>query len=286
MSARPPGTLRLMVRPSMFLLHVPAVLAVVVAVLLGNWQLGAWQMHREARTAELTDLAPVPLEEVLGPDDPFPSKGVGRPVRMTGEWLTQDVVHVSGRQHEGAEGFWTVVPLLTCGTDDTAAGVGGCADPSAMPVVTGWSATVAAAPAAPAGSDTVTGWLQPGEGSAPDDDPDDEVLPAVRVADLLQRVDEDLYGGFVILESPGEARGTAAAVTPESLPEAPSSTGLRNFLYGIEWWLFAGFAVFLWWRWTRDEVVAARERSTGVTSVAAAGDDDATAPSPRIPSEP
>jgi cytochrome oxidase assembly protein ShyY1 len=262
----------------MFLLHVPALLAVVVAVLLGNWQLGAWQMHREARTAELTGLAPVPLQDVLGPDDPFPGDGVGRPVQLSGRWLPQDVVHVSGRQHEGSKGFWTVVPLLTCGTVD-------CAEPSAIPVVLGRSTTVAAAPEAPTGTGEVTGWLQPSEGSAPDDDPDDEVLPALRVADLAQRVEEDLYGGFVILESPAEARGAAAAVTPESLPEAPSTAGLRNFLYGIEWWLFAGFAVFLWWRWTRDEVLAARERSAGVTPVAVATDDDATATSPRIPSE-
>ena len=30
------------------------------------------------------------------------------------------------------------------------------------------------------------------------------------------------------------------------------SSGLRNLLYGIEWWLFGAFAAFIWWRWVRD----------------------------------
>jgi hypothetical protein len=25
-------------------------------------------------------------------------------------------------------------------------------------------------------------------------------------------------------------------------------------LYALEWWVFGGFAVFLWWRWCSDEL--------------------------------
>ena len=270
-----------MLRPSMFLLHGPAVAAVVVAILLGNWQLGAWQMHRDARSVELTGEDPVPLEDVLGPDDPFPADGVGRPVQLTGQWLPEHVVHVSGRRHEGQDGYWTVVPLLTCGTTGA-----GCADAAALPVVLGWTTTVDEAPEIPTGTEQLTGWLQPSEASAgPDDDPADTVLAALRTADLVQRVGQDLYGGFVILERPSDVRGDAQAVTPASLPEAPTSTGLRNLLYGVEWWLFAGFAVFLWWRWTRDEVIAARERACGVTAPCDAPDGGEPASAARIPSE-
>lgn len=282
MPDRPQGTLRLVLRPSMFLLHVPAVLAVVAAVLLGNWQVGAWQEHREDRSAELADAEPVPLEDVLGPDDPFPSAGVGRPVAMSGRWLSDGTVLVSDRQQHGETGFWVVVPLLTCGSTGAA-----CAEAAAVPVVLGWTATPDQLPAAPSGPAEVVGWLQPGEAAAgPDADPGDDVLPALRVADLLQRVDVDLYGGFVILRTPAGARSGLEAVTPDSLPEAPTSTALRNLLYGIEWWLFAGFAVFLWWRWTRDELQAARARAGGVTPVSDAAEDGTTVPEARIPSEP
>ncbi len=279
MPSRPLGNVPLLFRPSMFLLHVPAVLAVVAAVLLGNWQIGAWQEHRQDRSAELADADPVPLQDVLGADDPFPGDGVGRPVSMTGRWLPGDVVYVSGREHDGRDGVWVVVPLLTCG-DRTS-----CDTRSAMPVVLGWSATVADAAPLPAGSTDVVGWLQPGESAAgPDPDPRDRVLPALRVADVLQHVDGDVYGGYVILRSPADARAGLVAVTPDSLPDAPTSTALRNLLYGVEWWLFGGFAVFLWWRWTRDELEVARARAgetdpePGTVSGAASGT--------RIPSEP
>ena len=279
----------------MFLLHVPAVAAVVAAVLLGNWQIGAWQMHREDRSAELADADPVPLEDVMGPDDVFPGDGLGRPVTLAGEWQADSVVYVADRVLEGEDGFWMVVPLVTCGSSATDTTTG-CPDPAAMPVVTGWTEAVADAPSPPTGSAEVTGWLQPGEGAEdPDADPADDVLPSLRIAELLQRVDEDLYGGYVILESPAEARSGLSAVTPDSLPEVPTSTALRNLLYGIEWWLFAGFAVFMWWRWTKDEVDATRARhAAGVIPVSgdASNDpaddpaDDPAAPEARIPSEP
>jgi cytochrome oxidase assembly protein ShyY1 len=222
------------------------------------------------------------LEDLLGPDDPFQGNGVGRPVTTSGHWLPAGTVLVSGRLQHGQEGFWQVVPLLTCGSAAT-----GCPEPSAIPVVVGWSASSEGLPPPPTGSADVVGWLQPGEAEAgPDDNPDDDVIPALRVADLLQRVDQDLYGGFVILRTPAAARAGLEAVTPDSLPEAPTSTALRNLLYGIEWWLFGGFAVFLWWRWTRDEVQAARAKDAGVTPLSADADDGATAVEARIPSKP
>jgi hypothetical protein len=43
-------------------------------------------------------------------------------------------------------------------------------------------------------------------------------------------------------------------VTPDSLPKPDVTTKLRNLLYALEWWLFGGFAVFIWLRWCLDEV--------------------------------
>ena len=282
MPARPPGTFRLLTRPSMFLLHVPAVLAVVAAVLLGQWQIGAWQMHREDRAAELADASPVPLVDVLGADEPFPGDSVGRPVELTGRWLPEAAVHVADRDHEGEDGFWLVVPVLTCG--DSAE----CAEAAAMPVVVGWAETPVDVATPLSGPVELTGWLQPGEGAAdPDPDPTDRVLPSLRIADMLQRVDADLYGAYVILDEPAEARGDLVAVTPDSLPDPPTSTALRNLLYGVEWWFFAGFAVFLWWRWTKDEMAATRARAAAdVTPISTDAGEVKEAPTARIPSEP
>ena len=132
-----------------------------------------------------------------------PQAWVG-PVSAAGEWLTGR--HRPGRrpEHDGATGFWVVTPLEVCDQ--------GCAS---LPVVIGWSPERELEPAAEPGRAEVTGWLQPGESAGlPDDDPADDVLPTLRIADLLQRVDGDLYGGYVILRTPAEARAGLEAVTP------------------------------------------------------------------------
>lgn len=261
-------------RPALLLLHLAGVLAVVAAVLLGQWQIGAWQEHRRDQAAELADVPPRPLQDVIGPDDPFPSDGVGRPVLLAGSWLPQSTVYVADRLHDRTQGLWMVTPLSTCGSSGTR-----CTDPSALPVVLGWTPSVDQAPPPPQGDASLTGWLQPGDASGgPDPDPADDVLPSLRIAELLQRVDQDLYGGYVILDTPAAVRTTLTAVTPDSLPDPPTFTAVRNLLYGIEWWCFGLFAVFLWWRWVRDEVQRAQHP----------GAEDQSAPpqSPRIPSEP
>ena len=244
---------RVLLTPRMLLLHVTAVLAVAATVLLGLWQYGAWQVSREDRAAALADEPPVPLDDVLGRDAPYRNDVVGRPVEVAGEWVPGSTVYVAGRPAGGgeqaADGYWELVLVTVCPSVD-------CATASAVPVVRGWTAVVPSGTTAPQGAVELTGWLQPGEGSEVDDDPTDDVLGSVRIPDLLQRSDRDLYAGYVILQEPAPARAGLVPVTPDSLPEAPASEGLRNLLYAVQWWVFTGFALFLWWRWCRDETAA------------------------------
>jgi cytochrome oxidase assembly protein ShyY1 len=219
--------------------HVLVLAAVAAATLLGYWQVGAWQDRREAEAQDLTSVDPLPLDDVMGPDDPFPGDRVGQPVTVSGTWLSEGPVFIKGREHDGVDGYWMVSPLLL-------------ADGAAIPVVLGWVATPDAAPDWTQASGDLVGWLQPSEGTgATDDDPTDDVLPQLRTADLVQLVDEDLYGGYVVA-SDGVAGLPPGDLT--ALPEAGRFTAVRNLLYGLEWWVFGGFAVFLWWRWVRDEV--------------------------------
>ena len=78
------------------------------------------------------------------------------------------------------------------------------------------------------------------------------------IADVIQHVDQDLYGGYVVATQPGDG---LEAADLEQLPEVGATTGLRNFLYAVEWWIFGLFAAFIWWRWVREvtEPVAATE---------------------------
>lgn len=195
----------------MLLLHVVAIVGITGATWLGFWQVGAWQDHRDDKADALVNAPAIPLDQALGPDETFPSKYVGQPVRVEGTWL-----HGQTRQVDG----WAVTPVAT-------------ASGSAVLVVRGKGD----APA-PRGPVSLTGWLQPSG--------------AVRVVDFLQTMDQDLYGGYVIAKEPLEAGLTP--VTPDQLPKASAFTSLRNLLYGLEWWVFGAFAVFLWWRWCKDEI--------------------------------
>ena len=67
----------------------------------------------------------------------------------------------------------------------------------------------------------------------------------MRTADLLQHVDQDLYGAYGVAQVP---EAGLQAATLEQLPEVGRFTALRNLLYAIEWWFFGAFAAFIWWR--------------------------------------
>lgn len=283
MPADPPGTLSVLLRPRMLLLHLAGIAAVGTAVGLGLWQLDSWRESRIDHAARVAQMDPVPLEDLIGPDDPFPRDGAGRPVEMAGQWLPEATVLVDGRLHEDRLGVWMVTPFAVCEDD--------CTQGSAMPVVVGWAPSPDEVPAPPEGEAELTGWLQPAEPEGePDPDPTDDVLTAVRIAELIPRVDRDLYGAYVALDSPDEAREDLVPVTPDSYPDPPASAGLRNFLYGAEWWVFAAFAAFLWFRWARDEVLRARRPEEGpeedLGPDAGGGAAPETVPEARIPSEP
>ena len=234
--------------------HLLAIAAVAVAVGLGVWQLQGWQAKREAESVDLTRLAPVPLTDVMGPDDPFPGDAVGRPVTLTGQWVPEGTVYVEGKEHDGRSGVWVVTPVA----------VGGSPDDPALLVVRGWAPDVDGAPSPPSGCTTGTVWLQPPDGTGETDpDPSDDVLPQVRIADAIQHVDQDLYGAYGVLDPDADhdnaGDGGLEPADLEQLPESSNFTALRNFLYAIEWWFFAAFAVFVWWRWVRDETRPATE---------------------------
>jgi surfeit locus 1 family protein len=231
-----------MLAPRYWAGHLLAIGLVAVAALLGSWQLDAWQARRAAEARDVTSAEPVPLADLLGPDDPFPADALGRPAELAGTWVPGGTVFVSGRAHRGEDGYWVVTPLAIGAEDDPA-----------LPVVLGWVPDPGTAPQAPQGEAELVGLLQPSEAkTSTDDDPGDDVLPQLRTADLVQRVDQDLYGAYAIAR---EGVAGLPAADLEELPEPGRFTALRNLLYAVEWWFFGAFAAFIWWRWVVEQPV-------------------------------
>lgn len=229
--------------------HLLALVCVGFAAGMGAWQYDAWQERRAAEQVDLTHADPLPITDVLGPDDPFPTAGLGRPVDVRGTFLDAGTVLVTGRAGtDGADGSWLVTPLSV-----------GAADRPAVPVVRGWvpaDTAIDDVPPPPAGEVDLVGWLQPTEAAETgDDDPADGTIAHLRVADLVQLLDgQDLYGAYVVARTTlaSDEQAGVVAASLDQLPPASRFTGLRNILYAIEWWVFAAFAGFLWWRHVRD----------------------------------
>jgi cytochrome oxidase assembly protein ShyY1 len=180
---------------------------------------------------------------------------VGQPVIVDGSWVPDGTVLVSGRERDGREGYWVVTPVET-----------GRPGGPALPVVRGWTPDTDGVPDPPTGATELVAWLQPPEGTgATDPDPTDDVLPQVRIADLVQRVDQDLYGAYAVVAdevAPGawpigedatnDGTDGLEQATLEQLPDVGRFTAVRNLLYALEWWVFGLFAAFIWWRYLQD----------------------------------
>lgn len=243
--------MRVLLSPRSWAAHLLAVVAVAAAGLLGVWQFESWRDARAAEAREVSAAEPVALDEALGPDDAFGADAVGQPVTVRGRWLPGATVLVSGREQEGERGSWVVTPVVSDSSG------------SAIYVVRGFT-TADAVPGAPSGAADLVVLLQPPEGTGEvDEDAGDDVLPQLRTADLVQRQDEDLYGGYAVIDperSPDAGAATAGLepATPDQLPAAGGTTALRNVLYAVEWWIFGAFALLVWSRWARDVVAAER----------------------------
>jgi surfeit locus 1 family protein len=229
--------LALLVRPRFWPGHLAMVVCVAIAAGLGLWQYDAWHQHRSDAARDVANNPPVALGTVMTGDSPFPGRSVGQPVTFTGHWIG-DNIYVSDRVQDGRRGYWVVTALMVDGTG------------SAMPVVRGWWPNTSLP--APTGAVSVTGWIEPTEGSGPiDENAHDDVIPMMRVASLVEHVDADLYSGFVIARDIPTQDGIAY-VPAVSRPGVSAFTGLRNLFYAVEWWVFGGFALFIWMRWCRD----------------------------------
>jgi len=221
--------------------HLLTVVAVAASIALATWQFGVWQASRRAQEHDLSGLPPIALTKVFAQGQAFPGNDIGRPVTLTGTWAPADTFFVEGVRAPGsaASGYWVVTPVMI--------------GQSAIPVLRGWSAT-ASAPVVVAGPVSLTGWLEPSDDTKPVE-VRHGVFGSLSLAAVAQVINTPLYSGYVVAKTASSGLDGVRQLGPteSSTSGADFGTGLRNFLYGVQWWLFAGLAVYLWWRWCRDQ---------------------------------
>jgi cytochrome oxidase assembly protein ShyY1 len=218
------------------------VAAVAASIALATWQFGVWQANRRAQEHDNSKLDPVPLAKVFARGQAFPGNDIGRPVTLAGRWDPAQTFFVQGVQSPGpakTNGYWAVTPVLI--------------GRSAIPVVRGWVHSASAVPVV-AGPVAISGWLEPSDETNPVE-VRHGVFGSLSLAAVAQVNPAPLYSGYVVARSATSGLDGVQVLGPTetSTSGADISTGLRNFLYGVQWWLFAGLAVYMWWRWCRDQ---------------------------------
>lgn len=249
-----------------------ALLALALALATAFAFLGQWQLDRSKAVEGAPALErPVPLSAVLAPVETFRGGADGQVVTATGRFGADLIggadgdaavpatgddgqVLVAGRDQDGRDGSWVVAPFRVAG-DGADDGAAASAQGPVLPVVLGWvgpevaARGVGALPPPPPGEVVLSGRLLVGEPpKALGTGPDGPVVEALAPADLVNVWDARLYTGFVIASDP-----LAAAPLQQVSSEPPvRGTDWRAFSYALQWWLFAAFAVFFWWRVVRE----------------------------------
>lgn len=228
-----------------------------VFVLLSQWQFG--RSTQPEVPVNPTSEQVQPLTATLQPGNFFHGSVADQMVTAQGTYSPDKQVLVPGRLHDGKNGYWVVSAFAVSGAPTL---TGAAASPQTwIPVARGWVADPADAAAPPSGIVELTGRLLPSEAPVAGKAPKPGEASAVSVAELINYWGVSSYPGFVsaTAEVVGGKDVSAASVPGNLLPlnigPQPPSQQINwlNLFYSIEWVVFAGFAVFIWWRLVKDD---------------------------------
>lgn len=241
-----------------------AALALALGIAAGFAALGQWQLERslESTVEDRRDTeTAVPLTSVAEPQEVMTTEASGRLVTVRGTWAAGDDLVVTGRLSgddgsgtRGEPGDWVIRHLVTEGG-------------ASLAVAVGYGEVGAGIPTLPTGEAELTGRYVPSESPQVSDFEAGE-RTAIAVAELINLWAEvdTVYSGYLVLDEAPAGLSTIAAPPPEQ----PTELNLLNLFYAIEWVIFGGFAIYLWWRLVKDEQEKEQARL--------AGDDDPDGP--------
>jgi surfeit locus 1 family protein len=226
-------------------------LFLVLALAAAFVALSQWQLSRSVqngtpivRHTETVDR----LSAVTKPQSPVTDKLDGQLIETTGRWVPDEYTLISDRLNNGTQGWWVVGHFSA----ETRTG-----SPAGLAVALGWASTEQRAKAAmnnlaePSGMVRISGRYNVSDDPSSTDFTHDK-LSTVSSAALLntwKKTDAGgIYSGYVTLSS--AVPGLDVIYSPP--PVTSVQVDLLNIFYAIEWIVFAGFALFLWYRLVKD----------------------------------
>jgi len=201
--------------------------------------LGQWQLSRALTTTAkpVTTTAAIALDELAAPNSGFKTTFTNRIV--TAE-ISQAIAvgRVAGRKQQGTEGYWSIAVVTL-------------KDGSYLVIAYDFGPETRLKNQPPQ-TGLITGRYLPSEEPEPVTNGVFESLSTEQAINSADLAPGPTYRGIVAL--------TAGPGTPIVIEQAQSRTEINilNAFYAIEWVLFAGFAVFLWWRLVQDERLGLR----------------------------
>ena len=234
-----------------------------LALAAGFALLGQWQLERSFRTVGQTkveQVTPVSIDSLVTPGKGFPDKADARLVTVECARVNAQPVLIANRLQGGKSGYWLV---------------DWCSTRAGTMLVTAdaWYADLDVAKAA---RDAISarvspmvmdyrqyrGWLLAPEAPEPATAAGAYVFKSLSIAQLVNQFASgpvEVYPGALALEvNPNDSTGGA-----QSIEISTQSHGVElnflNIFYAIEWTVFAGFAVCMWWRLVQDERLGLRD---------------------------
>lgn len=227
-------------------IHATGITAIVVCILLAQWQWSRAHVPNSGDTAVRTGN----FEELSPRLEYLPVGSIGVKTNVTGTWLDEKTFFMFDRSSRGAELVqsppysqpcdWVVTPLLL-NDDSVIAVVRGCiaAGISVEPV---------------SGQGTVTGILQPSElSSALRIEGNIEPLTTELV---VSKADFSAHDGYLVLEQPTAGLTKVEPILVGS-PQVPLHW--RNVFYTFNWVFFAFIVAAMWLRVVKDEIADSNE---------------------------
>ena len=231
-----------------------AMLVFVLAVAALFAWLGKWQVERAVVSAaqnSIPDQRAVPLSTLASPGEHMTEDAAARRITVEAQLDTSSVMVLANRLNFGADGYWVIGRLNTFSNNESAS----------LSAALGWAPTRADADKAVAvirDSLTVEAFLpvmgrymptQEPVPPAPDADPNELTRMSVAaLANIWPETAPPYYEGYLVLDEP-----LAGLETIESVPViTDASLNWLNVFYAIEWGVFAGFAMFIWYRLVKD----------------------------------
>jgi len=202
--------------------------------------LGQWQWQRSVDTAAVLDRnteVAVELSSIATPQSIITSNASGRMVSVECKVRAADDVWLTNRTLPEGTGDWLVRHCVTPQGDSLA-------------IAAGWidagSERVSSVPAVA----RYVGRYVPTESPQSSDFENGE-RRALSVAELINLWDNPgpVFGGYLVADQAPEGLATIST-TP---PSTERVLNWLNIFYAAEWVIFAGFALYLWYRLVRDQ---------------------------------